>query len=348
MSLFKRPKSAFWWTEFVFRGHRVRRSTETASRREAQAVARKIRDDFELEAKARGKAPPKRKSPLTLDQACGKYWADHGCRLKDARNEMRNLNYIRQVIGGDTPFGEISNKHVDELKNARINMGAGPAGTNRTITTLRTMHNRAAKSWEEPVRVIDWKRHKLKEPKNRVRYLTIGQAKLLLDTLEAFAPHIAFVVRFLLLTGLRKSEAFGATWDKYNAHSATLTALVKGGYEREVPLNGEVVELLRDIPRTGRYIFDTTNARKHFERALRELKIEDFHWHDLRHTHATWLGQSGASIEVISQSLGHSGLAVTMKYRHVAHREVRAALQELPTLGSPHSNVVTLKRDLSD
>lgn len=342
MYLYKRPKSTFWWTEFTVQGSRIRRSTQTTSRRDAETIAKRLRDEAVAAAKTKPKSRPV--ETLTLDLACGKYWIEHGRRLKDARNEARNLKYIVAAIGGDVPLAEVSNRHVNALVKMRLEMGAGPAGVNRTVTTLKTMMNRAAKQWEEPVRAIGWARHKLKEPKERVRYLTPDECRRLLDELARIAPHIENVVHFLLLTGLRKTEAFDATWDKLDQSRGVLTVLVKGGHERELPLSTEAMQVLRDTPRTSRYIFDTTNARKHFEAALKAANIDDFRWHDLRHTFATMLGKSGAAIEVVSKALGHSSVTVTMKYRHVLHHEVLGAMQELPPLRPHTGNIVPIKK----
>lgn len=349
MYLYQRKGSPFYWTEFRIgprREDRIRRSTERTSRREAEGEAKRIRNEA-LEAKRAAKTKPTQSS-LTLDEACGQYWKEHGRHLKAARDEKRNLLYITKFIDKTLPLAEVSNKHVNGLVKKRIEMGAGPAGVNRTLSTLKTMHNLAAAQWEEPVKVIAWKKHKLKEPKERTRWITIQEAKRLINRLEEFAPHIALIVRFLLLTGVRKVEAFDARWDRLNEGAATITLRVKGGHDREVALSPEAMMLIRDLPRTSAYVFDTTNWRKHFSRGLKEAAITDFRWHDLRHTHATWLGQNGVAIEVVSKQLGHSGLAVTMKYRHVIQREVREGLQRLPTLRPHTDGVVPLRRGLSD
>jgi site-specific recombinase XerD len=101
--------------------------------------------------------------------------------------------------------------------------------------------------------------------------------------------------------------------------------------------------VLRDVPQTGRYVFQTTNWRKHFEAALLAAGIDNFRWHDLRHTFATWLGHSGAPLEVIRDQLGHSSISVTQKYRHVIRGEVRAALHNLPTVSPISAGVTRLK-----
>lgn len=216
--------------------------------------------------------------------------------------------------------------------------GRGEIAINRTVTTLQGVHNRAAKSWEWTVKVIAWKGHKSRE-RSRTSHLTHDQAVALLGALP---EHIAAVVRFLLLTGLRRNEAFGLTWDAVQAGSVTVR--VKGGSIRRLTLSAEAVDLLANQPRTSRFVFDTTNWRRAFDEARTAIGYPALRWHDLRHSHATWLGQAGTPLDVIRDALGHSSIAVTQKYRHVVGSEVQDALQKLPTLSPNTGKVSGLKR----
>lgn len=335
MSLFKRPGSPFYYTEIVVRGRRVVRSTRTGSRRDAEQYERSLRDQLKKEAKAAPATPSR-----TIDQACGKYWIEHGRRLRDARNVERWLRYIVRFLDRGLPIKDLSTKHVTGMVTLMREAAIGEIAINRTVTCLQGVHNRAGKKWEDPVKVIDWREHKSKE-RPRTRWIAQDEASRFLDALP---DHIRRVVLFLLLVGLRRTEAFNLTWDAVNFSSGTIVVTVKGGFLREVLLTPEAVLVLHDCPQAGRYVFDTTNWRKHFERARREAGIENFRWHDLRHTFATWLGQSGAPLEVVKEQLGHSSIAVTQKYRHVNQREVREALQNFPTLRPNISSVVPLKK----
>lgn len=149
-------------------------------------------------------------------------------------------------------------------------------------------------------------------------------------------------MRFLLTTGLRRREAFNLTWDKVRTGAVLVT--VKGGYEREVALSPEAAEIIAEQPRDTRYVFDTTNWRKEFEGARKRAGVPEIRWHDLRHTLATWLGRSGASLEVIRDHLGHSSISVTQKYRHVVSSEVRDSLDKLPRLKHNTSRIAILRR----
>jgi integrase len=332
MGLFKRPGSKFWQTEFEIKNIRVSRSTGETSRRAAEAFERRLRDEIAA------KAPEirKREKVGSIDQACGRYWIEHGQRLRGARDTARWLRYLTTYLDKSKMLSDLSTADVTQMVADMREAGRGEIAINRTVTCLQGVHNRAAKNWEWPVKVIAWKGHKTKE-RGRVAHITPEQAQALLSALPA---HTAAVVRFLLLTGLRQREAFELTWDK--VESDAVTVIVKGGYARRVLINDEASDLLASLPREGRYVFDTTNWRKHFEAAKRKVGPPSLRWHDLRHSCATWLGQGGAPLEVIRDQLGHSSISVTQKYRHVVAGEVREALQSLPKLGK--ANVVRIRK----
>jgi integrase len=325
MAIFRRENSPYYYTEFEIRGHRIKRSTGTTSARDAEAFERKLKEQVKREApQARAISPA-----LTIDAACGKYWAEHGKKLADAVNVKNWLKYIVRYIDKDMPIRELSTKYVTAFVASLEKAKIGPIAINRTIACFQGVHNRAAKKWEEPVKVINWREQKTKE-KPRTRWVTRDRAEALL---RALPLHIRYIVLFMLSTGLRRKEAFNLAWSGVNFESATITVRVKGGYDRDVHLSPQALLILQEVPRTGLYVFDTTNWRKHFQKALRVARIDNFRWHDLRHTFATWLGHSGAPLEVIRDQLGHSSIAVTQKYRHVAQGEVQRALHKLPPVG---------------
>ena len=55
-----------------------------------------------------------------------------------------------------------------------------------------------------------------------------------------------------------------------------------------------------------------------FTRLCRTLKIEDFHFHDLRHTAASWMRMRGADIHTVAQLLGHKDLRMAARYQHLS------------------------------
>jgi integrase len=72
-----------------------------------------------------------------------------------------------------------------------------------------------------------------------------------------------------------------------------------------------------------------------FMRACRKAGISDFRLHDLRHTHATWLRQSGVQLDEIAKQLGHSDLRMTQRYAHLGASQVQEAVFCLDSILRP-------------
>ena len=336
MSLFKRAGSPHWYCEFVVKGTRFRRSTGTASRREAAQFERDLKASVALRLERFDHASPS----LTIDQACGRYWIEHGHRLRSADDVQRQLLYITTHTDKTMALAELGPAAVTACVHAMRDAGVGDISINRTIETFRAVHNRAGKMWEQPIKVIDWKPYKVKE-RARVRWISQDQARAMLAALPEPTRDL---VLFMLLTGIRRREAFKLEWRRVHLDRGTITITAKGGVVREVDLAPDAIALLHEIRRPSGPVFDATGWRKRFGKAKQAAGIDDFRWHDLRHTFATWLGQSGASLEVIKEALGHSTIAMTQKYRHVARREVRDALTKVPSITPPSATVVHFKK----
>ena len=71
------------------------------------------------------------------------------------------------------------------------------------------------------------------------------------------------------------------------------------------------------------------SIRTAFEGALREAKVEDFRFHDLRHTFASHFMMSTGDLPALQKILGHATLAMTMRYAHLAEGHVRQAMNAL-------------------
>jgi len=100
-----------------------------------------------------------------------------------------------------------------------------------------------------------------------------------------------------------------------------------------VPLNSEVLAAIRSLPswqermgpifRSQRRPEKPVLSNDHcFKPALAAAGISNFKWHDLRHTFASWLIQSGVPIERVSRLLGHKSLTMTLRYAHLAPRQL--------------------------
>jgi len=323
MSIYKRQGSPYWQAEFQIDGRRIVRSTGEVSERRARQFERKIKAQLKAETK-------RNQGDLDVDAACGQYWIEHGSQRRDARDVARWLSYIVRHAG-DVMMADLDESHVARLVTELRDAGTGQISINRTVVQLQGVHNRARQIWKLPVRAIHWKSFKTREA-SRETFLTLEQAKALLAHLPR---ETADLVAFLLLTGLRRSEAFGVAWSDVDIERQCVRVQVKGGIDRDVALSEAAAAIILRQPRTGALVFDTTGWRKRFDQAKAAAGVPHLRWHDLRHTAASWMGQSGASLDVIRRQLGHSSITVTQKYRHVVDGEVRAALEAMPQLHEP-------------
>jgi integrase len=139
---------------------------------------------------------------------------------------------------------------------------------------------------------------------------------------------------------MRKSEILTLRWNQVNLKQRFLLLLdTKNGEQRGVPLTETVVGLLREIqaeqaglsspwvfpnPMTGKpYRHDIKTA---WYTALKKTEITDFHFHDLRHTCASYLRMQGVDLLTIAEILGHKDLKMTKRYAHVAPTHRLAAI----------------------
>ena len=165
----------------------------------------------------------------------------------------------------------------------------------------------------------------LKEPKRRIRWLKPDEVQHLLT----FLPyHLSAMVRFSLATGLRESNVTGLEWSQVDLtrRMAWIHAdQAKAGRPIGVPLNKEAVVLLREQQGNHKqYVFSYKGRpvkkanTKAWREGLKQAGIEDFRWHDLRHTWASWHIQNGTPIHILQELGGWSDIKMVQRYAHLS------------------------------
>ena len=207
------------------------------------------------------------------------------------------------------------------------------ATTNRFLAALSSACSHGVKElgWLErnPLERVT----KLTESKGRVRFLDSDELPRFLTACRK-NPELYLAVLLSLTTGGRQSEVMSLRWGQIDlkAGRATLYAgTTKNDDAKVMPLVGEALTLLQERSKlrklTDDRIFPPTHLakksaflhlRKPFISALSEANITDFHWHDLRHTCASYLMMSGVSPLEISKILGHRTMAMVTRYAHLA------------------------------
>lgn len=152
---------------------------------------------------------------------------------------------------------------------------------------------------------------------------------------EAMRPIFAL----LTATGMRRGELLGCKW-KYIDGQRILLPTSKNDEPKEIHLNGFAQQVLASIPEgePDDVLFPDVSPEAvsmAFHRVCALLKISDIRLHDLRHTFATWLRQSGTELDVIASQLGHRDLRMTKRYARIAASQVRQAVATLDAMLLP-------------
>lgn len=212
---------------------------------------------------------------------------------------------------------------LDRIKDAKKETGVTNATVNRLLAVIRAILNRAHKEWEL-IDSVPYVRL-LPEPKKRIRWLTHEEAIRLIRELP---PHIAEMVRFTLSTGLRERNVTQLQWNQLDMQRrcAWIHAdQAKAKLSIAVPLNDEALAVIRrQIGRHETHVFSykgkaVLNANtKAWRHALERAGIEDFRWHDLRHTWASWHVQNGTPLNILQELGGWSEPTMVQRYAHLS------------------------------
>lgn len=307
MSLYKREGSPFWQYSFSVGGVRFRGSTGCEGKREAKLV--EDRERHEAQAKR------KRSDPWRLRDCLGAYWNEHAKHKTSCDGIFVKLEALSRILGKDTMIEDITNADLMDYRAQRVAEGLQPHGVNRDFAYLKAALRHANTMHGKQIPALAWAKVRVSEPPHRIRYLSKDEYHRLL---ECSPPSVALIVKVAVATGLRKNNILQMDWREVDLSSGLITVTVKGDKKHTVKLPPALRAALSTIPgeRKGK-VFDTRNFRKLFEKAVEDAELEDFRFHDLRHTCATWMRMAGADLADIREALGHSSVAVTMRYAHI-------------------------------
>ena len=319
MSIYLRNN--IWWTKFMAPdGTRIQRSTGTEDRQQALEFEAKIHSDlwrvYHLGEKPR----------ILWKEAVVRFMREK--QNKDSSNEISIFKYLDPYFG-HLYVDEIRRMHVDDIIQQRLKEGVSNATVNRLLQKLRAVLNKAHKEWEvkcEPPYI-----KLLKEPKKRVRWLAEPEALRLINALPS---HIADMATLALETGLRESNVTLLRWEQVDFSQRIIYIegedILKSEQAFVVPLSDAAVDVIkRQVGNHSSRVFTYKGNpirranTKVFKNVCAELGIEDFRWHDLRHTWATWHVQRGTPLEVLQELGGWSDYKMVKRYAHFTHQHLQ-------------------------
>lgn len=346
MSVYRPKGSPYYHYDFQFRKQRFSGTTGCRKKPEARDYEQRIKEEAKRAAENETAAAT---GEMTINAAALRFWNEKAQHYRgNAKKTFKaSLAWIVTQAGPDRKLSELRNPVIADLVARRRGEGVSNATVNRTVTEpLRRIMLRAQDAWDCPIPRIKWGVHLLKEPKERVRELRDEEQSAILPAVpEGYRD----VVRFALMSGCRLAECVNLTWADVDWGAREVSILGKGALRATIPLTTEMRALLfplrthhpervftypvrkkRGMRAVGDRLPVTYEGMKTaWRRAIKAAGVENFRFHDNRHTAATRLLRSGGNLVEVRDLLRHSDIATTAKYAHVTKEDLRKSMERL-------------------
>lgn len=251
--------------------------------------------------------------------------------------EQYRLEKLLELLGPQKHVASIDAGAIEDvLLRLREQRGVSNATANRYRSAISAMFRFAVLTGRRAANPAAGVRKFKEDPLGRLRYLSEEEEARLRAAIQEHDARRIPEFDLALNTGLRRSEQFNLRWIDVDLKAGILQVIGKGGRRRVIPLNSRARVALRALhemkglgpwvvkhlshrpqPGTGpKQSLGQRDNRRWFEICVKQAGIEDFVWHDLRHTFATRLVQAGVDIITVQRLLGHTSILMTMRYAH--------------------------------
>lgn len=276
-------------------------------------------------------------NPLaTVEEFSERFLADCHSRWKPNTLKNNRATFTKRI---NPTLGKLRVRDVVKEDIVRwMDAATGAPGTqNIALALVSGMMNHAEIIGIRPAGQNPCKGLRKREVGFQARYLSKAEFKRLNKALTAseneFPMEVA-LIRFLALTGCRKSEARGLRWEWLQGRAARLPDSKTG--PRSVWIGEPAQRLLEGLPREHPLVFtrDGTLLHDHYlwvlwKRVRKQAKLMNLRIHDLRHSFASVAVGSGESMRTVAGLLGHSEVQTTLGYAHLAETPVKEATERV-------------------
>lgn len=354
MAVYRRHENGHWWVRFTVRHKSIRKSSFSYDREKAEEFETALRARYWRQAQLG-------ETVHTWKEAVTRYKKEAKWRDSTRQTNEFSLTFFERL----NPIAVVAIT-ADVVRAARdfVERTQAPASTNRIMAVFRGVL-RACVKWE-------WLTHAPSVP-----MVHIPQAEIApLDTeqcarlLAELPEHLKSPMLFSVMTGLRMSNTRDLTWDRVDLEEGHVTipaSQYKTKRDQRFPLSTQAVALLSALPhREGRvflYVPKTRNGEqpkpprpitgklgaRAFRKARKRAGLDTLRWHDLRHTFASWVAQSGASDRVLQALGGWTSPKMVARYAHLKPSDMRQYVDFAGTFavtGQKHSKGKRAKKPL--
>ena len=260
----------------------------------------------------------------TFKELIQRYMREVTPSMRSVNEDLIRLNAIARRPIGQLNMLALTPSKIAEYRDERLKQVS--AGTMiRELGYFSSIINHARREWginiTNPVNLV----RKPSSPKGRTRILSNEEKMRLMRVLEAapknnFSIWMPYLVEFALETAMRQAEICGLLWTNVDlAKRTAYLPITKNGESRYVPLSSAAIKILNDLPRSidGRvFPVNRSSVSITFTRNARIADVQDFRFHDLRHTAITALAEKLPNVLELSAVTGHRTISMLKRYTH--------------------------------
>jgi integrase len=356
VSVYKPARSPYFHYDFVWKGRRFHGSTGCKVKRQAEA--------HEERERAKARDGGNKRPPITVDEAAGLY--------KEKAPDEPDYIFTAAIdgLGQHTLLSEVTQRDL-QLHVARRRSGRANSSVNRETETLRAMWRHADQSRFDVGEMPNWGALMLKVVRKDPRELATAEEDALFGELRR---DIFDFCLFALKSGWRLSEVIGLRWSDLDLGNAIAVTRIKGGDIVQRPLSHEMLLTIANQPKVGPFVFTyvavrtraglvdkkgrkqparkqgerypmtKTVLRKPWSAAKKAAGVENFRFHDLRHTRGTRILRATGNLAAAKRALAHRSIKTTLRYAHVLDDDVRNALEVSDSRTIPEARPATVKK----
>lgn len=289
-----------------------------------------------------GGDPSAQKALIKLIPSFGDLASKHLDFIKDTKSYASVEMCMRVHIvprWGKTRLTDMNSRSMAQWLSEKRASGLSPA----SVEKLRVIIGRSfvlGASWDIPGTERNPTRGIPRTPLNngRERFLSAEEASRLREAVAASQnSQLQHIVGLLLLTGARLRELLDAKWENVDIkRQSWLIPTSKTGKPRHVPLSTAALAIIEQLPRFKDCPWLVPNPEtrlpfvsiKHgWQRAIREARLPGLRLHDLRHSAASFMVNSGVDLFAVGKVLGHASYQSTQRYSHLANDTLLKAVE---------------------
>ncbi len=328
----KKQSNGKWYCRFTIRGERKHLLCIGATNK-AEAEDLEAQYKYRLMQQQNGVMPRDTKN-IYFKRLKDLYTKHAKNNHKKFKNQKYYLNSLEKYFGNSKPVNKIKPVDIEAFKTYLKTQNLKNSSINRYLEILSKMFNLAIDNKELTENPVS-KAGMLREDNIDPRFLSADEERRLYKSIDKFAPYLRPIVTIALQTGMRRGEILNLKWTDIKDGYIQLLE-TKSGNSRNIPTSTTLLNALKFIPKVSEYVFINpktnkpyTDIKKSWHKVLNKANIENFRFHDLRHTVATRMVEKGIDLLVVKDILGHTMIETTMRYAHPVPERVQAAIEVL-------------------